>query len=81
MSLSCSSFEASIHLSIKSGCWVICAIDISARKLEFDLSDEEIEARRAQWVPREPSITTGYLSRYASMVQNAATGAVLKANG
>ena len=56
-------------------------IDISARKLEVDLSDEEIEARRAQWVPREPSITTGYLSRYASMVQNAATGAVLKANG
>jgi dihydroxy-acid dehydratase len=56
-------------------------IDINARRLEVDLSDEEIATRRDAWVPREPSITTGYLGRYASMVQNAATGAILKPNG
>ncbi|MDP6490678.1 MAG: dihydroxy-acid dehydratase [Kiritimatiellia bacterium] len=56
-------------------------LDIPARTLEVDLSDEEIEARRATWVPQPPKITTGYLARYASMVQNAATGAILKANG
>jgi len=56
-------------------------IDINARTIEVDLSNEEIEARRAAWVPREPKITTGYLGRYASMVQNAATGAILKPNG
>ncbi len=56
-------------------------LDIPARTLEVDLSDEEIEARRATWVPQPPKITTGYLVRYASMVQNAATGAILKANG
>ncbi len=55
-------------------------IDIPAKRLEVDVSDEELAARRAQWVPRTPSITTGYLARYAKMVQNAATGAVLDPN-
>ncbi|NQU39313.1 MAG: dihydroxy-acid dehydratase [Lentisphaerae bacterium] len=52
-------------------------LDIPAMKLEVLVSDEELAARRAAWVPRAPAITTGYLARYAAMVQNAATGAVL----
>jgi dihydroxy-acid dehydratase len=52
-------------------------IDINERTLEADLSDEEIEARRAQLAPFEPKIKTGYLKRYSKLVQNAGTGAVL----
>jgi dihydroxy-acid dehydratase len=58
---------------------VIC-LDIPGQKIEVDLSAGELAARRMQWAPRPPRITTGYLSRYASMVQNAATGAILKSD-
>ena len=40
--------------------------------------DEVIEQRRATWTPAEPKVTTGWLSRYARVVQNAGTGAVVK---
>ncbi len=43
-------------------------------KLELEVSDEEIAARKAKWQPREPKITTGYLARYASWLQTAVTG-------
>jgi dihydroxy-acid dehydratase len=52
-------------------------IDIPGHRLEADLSIEEIARRREAWRPREPRITTGYLSRYARLVRNAGTGAVL----
>ena len=40
---------------------------------------EESEAKRkAEWQPREPRITTGYLARYAKLVTSGAKGAVLK---
>ena len=42
------------------------------------LSDEELAARRAEWKPRQPKITTGYLARYASLVTSGNTGAILK---
>ena len=29
------------------------------------VSDEEMQARREKWQPREPKVTTGYLARYA----------------
>ena len=41
------------------------------------LSDEEIEARRAAYVKPEPKVKTGYLARYAKLVTSANTGAVL----
>ena len=42
------------------------------------MSEEELEARRAKWQPREPKVTTGYLARYASMVTSGNRGAILE---
>ena len=39
---------------------------------------EELKRRKQQWERPEPRITTGWLSRYAKMVQSAATGAVME---
>jgi dihydroxy-acid dehydratase len=52
-------------------------IDIPGRKLEADLSADEIARRRAELKPFTPRVTTGWLARYAELVQNAGTGAVL----
>ena len=56
----------------------IISIDIDACKLMLKVSDEELEARRARWQPREPKVTTGYLARYAKMVTSADRGAILE---
>ncbi|MCI8550366.1 MAG: dihydroxy-acid dehydratase [Lachnospiraceae bacterium] len=56
----------------------IIAIDIDACTLNVKVSDEELAARRAKWQPREPKITGGYLSRYASLVTSGNRGAILK---
>ena len=53
-------------------------IDIPNHILEVQISDEELEARKVGWKPKTPSITTGYLKRYAALVTSANTGAVLK---
>ena len=56
----------------------IIDIDINANTINVRLSDEELAERRAQWKPREPKITTGYLARYASLVTSGNRGAVLE---
>ena len=53
-------------------------VDIPNTRLELLVSDEELEKRRAQWQPKEPKVTTGYLARYASMVTSGNRGAVLE---
>jgi dihydroxy-acid dehydratase len=55
----------------------IIKINIPELTLNVDVSDEELEARRAKWQPREPKVTTGYLKRYASLVTSGNRGAVL----
>ena len=52
-------------------------IDIPNRRLEAIISDDEIARRRTAFVPPEPRVTTGYLQRYARMVRNAGTGAIV----
>lgn len=56
----------------------IIKIDINANTLDFVVSDEELAARRAKWQPRQPKITTGYLSRYVEMVTSGNRGAILE---
>lgn len=56
----------------------IISIDIPGLKLEIKVSDEELAARRAKWQPREPKVTTGYLSRYEQMVTSGNRGAILE---
>ena len=56
----------------------IIAIDIPNSKVNVKISDEEMEARRAQFVPREPNIKSGWLYRYSRLVTSADQGAVLR---
>ncbi len=56
----------------------IIQIDINANSLNFVITEEELADRRAKWQPREPKITTGYLSRYVSMVTSGNRGAILE---
>lgn len=56
----------------------IIKIDIEANSINFEISEEELERRRANWKPRQPKITTGYLARYASMVTSGNRGAILE---
>lgn len=39
-------------------------IDIPNRMLKVELSDKELKERLAEWKPRKPKISKGYLSRY-----------------
>lgn len=55
----------------------IIEIDIPNHSINVLVSDEVLEQRRKEWKPREPKITTGYLSRYAKLVTSGASGAVL----
>ncbi len=56
----------------------IIKINIPENSINVDLSDEELAQRKAQWQPRQPKITTGYLARYASLVTSGNRGAVLE---
>jgi dihydroxy-acid dehydratase len=56
----------------------IISIDIPGRKLNVELSDEELAERAKAWVRPEPKVKTGYLARYAALVSSAAKGAILE---
>ena len=56
----------------------IISIDIPNSKVNVKISDEEMEARRAKFVPREPNIKSGWLYRYSRLVTSADQGAVLR---
>ena len=53
-------------------------IDISKKKINVKLSDEDIRKRLAGWRPPEPKITKGYMARYATRVSSASEGAIFK---
>ncbi len=56
----------------------IIKIDINATTLDFVISEEELAKRKAEWTPRPPKVTTGYLARYAAMVTSGNRGAILE---
>lgn len=56
----------------------IIKIDIEANSINFEISEEELGKRKANWKPRQPKITTGYLARYAAMVTSGNRGAILE---
>ena len=53
----------------------IIDIDIDEGTLTLEVSDEELEARRAAWVKPEPKYQVGVLARYAKLVSSADKGA------
>ena len=59
----------------------IISINIPEMKLDIKVSDEEMAARKAKWQPREPKVTTGYLSRYRELVPSGSRGAILEIPG
>ncbi|MBR6469220.1 MAG: dihydroxy-acid dehydratase, partial [Lachnospiraceae bacterium] len=56
-------------------------IDINNYSINLKVDDEELKKRRDAWKPRKPSVTTGYLARYASMVTSGNRGAILEIPG
>jgi dihydroxy-acid dehydratase len=51
-------------------------IDIDKRRLDCEVSPEEIDRRRAEWKPPAPRYTSGVFHKYATLVSSAAEGAV-----
>ncbi len=56
----------------------IIDIDIPSASINARVTDEEFEARRADYEAPAPTVTSGWLVRYARYVQPAAQGAVMK---
>ena len=56
----------------------IIAIDIPNKSINMKVSEEEIAKRKAEWQPKEPKITTGYLARYSHLVTSGSRGAILE---
>jgi dihydroxy-acid dehydratase len=53
-------------------------VDVDARRLDVELSDDEIAARLRDWTPPPPRTTTGVLAKYASLVLPASEGAITR---
>ena len=51
-------------------------IDVDGRRLDVELSDDEITARLRDWEPRSPRYTTGVFAKYAAQVAPASEGAI-----
>jgi dihydroxy-acid dehydratase len=53
-------------------------IDVEARELRVELSDDEIAARLRDWTPPAARYTDGVFAKYAALVSSASEGAVTK---
>jgi dihydroxy-acid dehydratase len=53
-------------------------LDVAARELRVELSDDELEARLQAWSPPEPRYKTGVLAKYAKLVSSASEGAITR---
>jgi dihydroxy-acid dehydratase len=51
-------------------------IDVEARTLSVELSEDELAARLARWSPPPPRYATGVFAKYAALVSSASEGAV-----
>jgi dihydroxy-acid dehydratase len=54
-------------------------LDVEARTLSVELSDDELAARLARWTPPPPRYTSGVFAKYAALVSSASEGAVTRA--
>ncbi len=59
----------------------IISIDADKGTLEVKLSDDELEARRKEWQPRESDFQSGAIWKYAQTVSSAEFGAVTHPGG
>ena len=56
----------------------IINIDIPNASINADISEEEFAKRKEKYVKPEPNVKSGWLSRYAKLVDSADKGAVMK---
>ena len=54
------------------------SIDINQNRLELLVDESTLAARHNKWQAPQPRIKTGYMKRYADIVQSASTGAIFK---
>jgi dihydroxy-acid dehydratase len=56
----------------------IISIDIPSNRLELLVEEVRLTERKGKWINPEPRIKTGYMKRYADLVQSASSGAIFK---
>jgi len=52
--------------------------DIQARRLDVEISEQELKARLSQWTAPVPRYKTGVMAKYAKLVSSASEGAVTR---
>jgi dihydroxy-acid dehydratase len=53
-------------------------IDVTSRRIDLDVPDDEIAARVEAYEPPPPSFRTGVMAKYAKLVSSASEGAVTR---
>jgi dihydroxy-acid dehydratase len=53
-------------------------LDIKARRLDVEISEQEMKARLSQWAPPQPRYKSGVMAKYAKLVSSASEGAVTR---
>jgi len=56
----------------------LITFDIPKRRLDVELSDEDLKNRLKSWKTPEPRYRTGVFAKYAAMVSSASEGAVTR---
>ncbi|WP_194818662.1 dihydroxy-acid dehydratase [Nocardia sp. XZ_19_385] len=51
-------------------------LDVANRRLDVEIDESELDARKAGWEPLPPKYTSGVLAKYRKLVSSAAHGAV-----
>jgi len=59
---------------VREGDYII--FDVEARRLDVELSEDEIKERLSRWQAPEPRYKSGVFAKYASLVSSASEGAV-----
>jgi len=60
--------------AVRDGDFIV--FDIKARRLDLDISEQELKQRLSQWTPPAPRYKTGVMAKYAKLVSSASEGAV-----
>jgi dihydroxy-acid dehydratase len=56
----------------------IISFDIAKRRLDVEISDDELKRRLAAWKAPAPRYETGVFAKYAKLVSSASEGAVTR---
>jgi dihydroxy-acid dehydratase len=54
----------------------VVVFDVERRRLDVELSEQELRVRLSRWEPPKPRYATGVMAKYAKLVSSAAQGAV-----